>query len=85
MMDMMELLTINLRFVTVLSLYYFKISLAVSFARKIFCVNFYVAVYVLSVTDYAQVRVPRLILFWAQKYFKPTLLWDDTLQRGTLK
>ena len=85
MMIMMELLTIKLRFVTVLNPYYFKISLAIFFARKnILCEVLRCYICIVSY-GLRFGRVPRFILLWAQKYLKPALLWDDTLQRGTLK
>jgi len=85
MMMMMKLLTIKLRFVTVLSPYYFKISLAVFFARKnILCEFLHCCICIVSYGLRVD-RVPRFILLWAQKYFKPALIWDDTLQCGTLK
>jgi len=82
---MMILLTIKLRFVTVLSPYYFKFSLAVFFDRRNILCEF-LRCCICSVSYGLRVgRVPRFILLWAQKYFKPALLWDDTLQPGTLK
>jgi len=71
--------------IAVLSPYYLKISLAVFFPRKnILCEYLRCCICVVSYGLHVG-KVPRFILLWAQKYFKPALLWDDTLQRGTLK
>jgi len=71
--------------VTVLSPSYFKIYLAVFFAYKnILCEFLHCCICIVSY-GLRVGRVPRFILLWAQKYFKPALLWDDTVQHGTLK